>query len=109
MPGEVQAEYLKKFLLSKSGEAVAQAAQGGGAVTVPEVLKSRVGVALRDVGSGRGGGGLVGRICDFKGLFQPSCFYDSMIKSIRNSFNCLIIEICNDWKIITARADIIET
>lgn len=61
------------------------------------------------MGSGCGGGGLVVRICDFKGLFQPSCFYDSMIKSIGNSFNCLIIEICNDWKIITAHADIIET
>jgi len=27
--------YLEQFLLSKSSEAVAQAAQGGGAVTVP--------------------------------------------------------------------------
>ena len=38
---------------------------------VPEVLKSRVGVALRDVGSGRGGGGLMVGLNGFRGLFQP--------------------------------------
>jgi len=35
VPGEVQTEYLKKFLLRKSSEALAQTAQGGGGVTVP--------------------------------------------------------------------------
>lgn len=34
MPGEVQVGYLEKFL-SKSGVAVAQAAQGHGGVTAP--------------------------------------------------------------------------
>ena len=36
-----------------------------------EVLKSRVDVALRDVGSGRGGGGLMVGLGDLRGLFQP--------------------------------------
>ena len=36
---------------------MAQAAQGGGESPSLEVLKSRVDVALRDVGSGRGGVG----------------------------------------------------
>ncbi len=33
--GDVQVGYEEKFLLRKSGAAVAQAAQGGGGVTVP--------------------------------------------------------------------------
>ena len=36
-----------------------------------EVLKSHVGVALRDVGSGRGGDGLTVGLGDLRGLFQP--------------------------------------
>ena len=36
-----------------------------------EVLKSRVDVALRDVGSGHGGGGLVVGRDDRRALFQP--------------------------------------
>ena len=36
-----------------------------------EVLKSRVDVAPRDVGSGRGGGGLTVGLNDLNGLFQP--------------------------------------
>ena len=36
-----------------------------------EVFKSRVDVALRDVGSGRGGGGLMVGLGDLRGLFQP--------------------------------------
>ena len=35
-----------------------------------EVFKSRVDVALRDVGSGRGGGGLTVGLDDLRGLFQ---------------------------------------
>ena len=34
-PGELQIGYEEKLLLQKSGEAVAQAAQGGGGVTIP--------------------------------------------------------------------------
>ena len=37
-----------------------------------EVLKSRVDVALRDVVSGHGGGGLTVGLGDLRGLFQPS-------------------------------------
>ena len=40
-----------------------------------EVFKSRVGVALRDVGSGRGGGELMVGLGDLNGLFQPLRFY----------------------------------
>jgi len=36
-----------------------------------EVLKSRVDVALRDVGSGHGGGGRRVGLGDLRGLFQP--------------------------------------
>ena len=36
-----------------------------------EAFKSRVDVALRDVGSGHGGGGLVVGLGDRRGLFQP--------------------------------------
>jgi len=36
-----------------------------------EVFKSCVDVALRDVGSGHGGGGLMAGLGDLKGLFQP--------------------------------------
>jgi len=39
LPREVQVGYGEQFLLSKSGEAVAQAAQGGGGVTVPEGIQ----------------------------------------------------------------------
>ena len=41
-----------------------------------EVFKSRVRVALRDVGSGRGGGGLTIGPRDLSRLFQPLRFYD---------------------------------
>ena len=44
-----------------------------------EVLKSRVDVALRDVGGGRGGGGLMVELGDPRGLFQPSLSSDSLI------------------------------
>jgi len=36
-----------------------------------EVFKSRVDVALRDVGSGCGGGGLMVGLGDSSGFFQP--------------------------------------
>jgi len=36
-----------------------------------EVFKSRVDVALRDVGSGHGGDGLVVGVGHLRGLFQP--------------------------------------
>ena len=41
-------------ILRKSGDAVARAAQGGGGVTILEVFKNRVDVALRDAVSGHG-------------------------------------------------------
>ena len=40
---EVQVGYQETFLLSKSSAAVAQAAQGGGAVTVPGGVQERCG------------------------------------------------------------------
>ena len=37
-----------------------------------EAFQSRVAVALRDVGSGYGGGGLLVGLGDLSGLFQPA-------------------------------------
>ena len=50
---------------------MAQAAQRGGGVTVLEVFKSRVDVALRDVSHGHGEGGLMVGVGDLSGLFHP--------------------------------------
>ena len=54
MAREIQAGYEEIFLLRKSGEAVAQAAQGVVGSPSLEVFKSCVDVALRDVVSGHG-------------------------------------------------------
>ena len=54
-------------LLRRNGEAVAQAAQGGGEVTV----LGGVDVALRDMGSGYGGDGLTVELDDLRSHFQP--------------------------------------
>lgn len=43
-----------------------------------EVLKSHVDVALRDVVSGHGGGGLMVGLNDLKGLLQPQWFCESI-------------------------------
>ena len=45
-----------------------------------EVFKSRVDVALRDVGSGHGGGGLVVGPDGLRGLFQLKGFCESVKK-----------------------------
>ena len=52
-----------------------------------EVAKNHGDVALRDVVSGHGGGGLTVGFGDLRGFFQPSWFCDSMItkKIIKNS------------------------
>ena len=50
---------------------MAQAAQGGGGVTIPGSVQNCVDVALRDMNSGHGGGGLMVGIGDLCGLFQP--------------------------------------
>ena len=47
-----------------------QAAWGGGGVTAPEAFMNSGDVALRDVVSGHGGGGLVIGLEDLRGLFQ---------------------------------------
>ena len=54
-------------LLRRNGEAVAQAAQGGGEVTV----LGGVDVALRDMGSRYGGDGLTVELDDLRSHFQP--------------------------------------
>jgi len=60
---------IMKILLRKSGDAVAQAVQGGRAVPVPGGVQESGDVALRDVVSGHGEDGLVvGNLGD---LFQP--------------------------------------
>ena len=55
---EIQAGYLEKFLLPKSGDAVAQAAQGAVESLFLEVLKKHEDVTPGDMFSGHGGGGL---------------------------------------------------
>ena len=71
MPGEVQVGYLEKFLLRKSSEAVAQLLREVVQSPSLEVFRNRVDVALRDVVSGHGGGGLMVGLGDLSGLFQP--------------------------------------
>ena len=72
MPEEVHVGYYEKFLLRRSGEAVAQAAQGGGAVTVSGGVQNCVDVALRDVVCGHGGDGLMVGLGGLRGFVQPS-------------------------------------
>lgn len=52
------------------GKGEAQAAQACGGVTVLEVFETRGDVALRDMVSGHGGGGLGIGLDDLRGLFQ---------------------------------------
>ena len=50
---------------------MAQAAQGGGAVTVPGGVPEPCGCGTEDVVSGHGGGGLAVGLGDLAGLCQP--------------------------------------
>ena len=61
---------LGNIILRKSGAAVAQAAQGGGAVTVPGGVPEPCGCGTEDVVSGHGGDGLVAGPGDISGIFQ---------------------------------------
>jgi len=79
MSVEDQFGYYEKFLLRKSGEAVAQAAQGGVVVPVP-------GGAQEPRGCGTERRGLVDmalmnqysvELYDLRGFFQPQPFHDS--------------------------------
>ena len=70
MPGGVQVGYGEKCILRKSGAAVAQAAQGGGAVTIPGGVPEPCGCGTEDVVSGHGGDGLAAGLGDLGGLFQ---------------------------------------
>ena len=67
----MQVGYEKRFPLRKSGAAVAQAAQGGGGVTVPGGVPEPCGCGTEDVVSGHGGGRLTVGLGDLGGLFQP--------------------------------------
>ena len=49
---------------------MAQAAQGGGGVTVPGGVAEPCGCGTEDVASGHGGGGLIFGLDDSRGLFQ---------------------------------------
>ena len=59
------------MLLQKSGAAVAEAAQGGGGVTVPGGVPELCGCGTEDMVSGHGGDGLAVGLGDLEGLFQP--------------------------------------
>ena len=58
MPGEAQGWCYQKVLLRRSGGALAKAAQGVVGSPPMEVFQNPGVVAVRDVGSGHGGGGL---------------------------------------------------
>jgi len=60
------------FWMIKTGAAVAQAAQGGGGVTVPGGVPEPCGCGTEDVVSGHGGDGLAVGPGDLRDLFQPS-------------------------------------
>ena len=55
----------------RRSDALAEAAQGVGGSPSLEVFKSRVDVALKDMGSGHGGDRLVVGLDGLRGLFQP--------------------------------------
>ena len=61
----------KIVLLTKSSEAVAQLRREVVQSPSLEVSQNRVDVALKDVVSGHGGGGLEVGLDDLRGLFQP--------------------------------------
>jgi len=65
-PFPFQVGYQEKFILRKSGEAVAQAAQRGGGV----ISRSVQGPCGCDT-EGYGDDGLIVGLGDLKGLFQP--------------------------------------
>ena len=62
---------IRKNISRKSGAAVAQLPREEAESQSLEVFKNRVDVALRDVVSGHGGGGLMVGLEDLRGLFQP--------------------------------------
>ena len=62
---------LEIFLLRKGGAAVAQAAQGGGEVTIPGGVPEPCGCGTEGRGQWAGGDGLVVGLGDLRGLFQP--------------------------------------
>ena len=66
MSEEVQVVFLEKFLLQKSGDALTQAAQGGGGVTIPGGVQE-----TRRCGTEGARWGLTVALDDFfSGLFQ---------------------------------------
>ena len=70
--GRFRLDIRKKFILRKSGEALEEAAQGGGGVTDPGGVQRAFGCCVEGHGLARtiGEGQMVGRD-DPVGLFQP--------------------------------------
>ena len=66
-----QAGYQEKFLLRKSDEAVTQAAQGSGGVTVPGGVQETCGCGTEGHDQWARCDGLVLGLSDLKDLFQP--------------------------------------
>ena len=74
-----------------------QAAQRGCGVTLPmDVFKKHIYVALRDMVSGHGGDGLVGRLSDLSRLFQPLWFCDS--RSLPQTELSETHGVCRSWE-----------
>jgi len=65
--------------LFKSSEAVAQATQGGGGVTIPGGVEEPCGCGTEGRGQWAWGGRLMVELGDPRGLFQPSLSSDSLI------------------------------
>jgi len=61
--------YEEKFILTKSINAVKQAVQGSGGVTIPRRVQETWRCSIEV--SGHGGDGLMVGLDDFRGLFQP--------------------------------------
>ena len=79
MPREVQVGYWEQFLLSKSSEAVAQAAQGGGGVTILGGVPEMCGHGTEGHGQWAWCDGLLVGLGELRGLYQSLRFYDSMV------------------------------
>lgn len=73
MPGGFRLD-IRKNLFSVNGDALEQAAHRVGGVTIPGNTFKKCGdMVVRDMVSGRAGGGLMIRIDDHGDLFHPEC------------------------------------
>lgn len=70
-PGEVKVGYWERNSFSESCEALEQAVQGCGGVTILGSFQERINMALGDMVSGQGGDGLMVGLDDLYVFIQP--------------------------------------